>query len=200
MARYTGPTERISRRAGQNLFLKGERSYGPKSAMTRRPYAPGQHGGGKKRAPKVSDYGRQLREKQNAKAIYGVLERQFRRYFEQAVRSGEDTGSKLLELLERRLDNIVFRLGLADSRRQARQYVSHGHVTVNGKKISIPSFQVSAKDTVVLAIDRKVAQGEVPLWLRRHDTKLEGELLKVPARDEIPTELEEQLIVEFYSR
>lgn len=200
MARYTGPTERISRRAGQNLFLKGERSFGPKNALTRRPYAPGQHGPGR-RPGKVSEYGRQLREKQKAKAIYGILERQFSRYYEQASASAEDTGTKLLQLLERRLDNVVYRLGLADSRRQARQYVSHGHVRVNGEKVTIPSFQVGAKTNIELVdIERKPSQTEVPLWVKRDGNALKGELLEIPTREQIPLELEEQLIIEFYSR
>ncbi|MBI4185568.1 30S ribosomal protein S4 [Candidatus Berkelbacteria bacterium] len=199
MARFTGPTERLSRRAGQNLFLKGERSSGPKSAMTRRPYPPGVHGPGK-RPRKQSQYGLQLREKQKAKAIYGLLERQFRSYYEQATRATHDTGSKLMEILERRLDNVVFRLGLADSRRQARQYVSHGHVLVNGASVTIPSFQVSPGVTVTLSLDRAVTSADVPLWLRRAETGLGGDILTLPSRDQIPTEIEEQLIIEFYSR
>ena len=199
MARYTGPTERISRRAGQNLFLKGERSLGPKSAMTRRPYAPGQHG--TKRAAKVSEYGKQLREKQKAKAIYGILERQFRRYYDTATRTKSATGERLLQLLETRLDNVVYRLGLADSRAQARQYVSHGHILVNGTKVSIPSFQVSPKSTIALTgITRTPNANELPVWVTRTGSGLEGELLALPDREQISTELEEQLIVEFYSR
>lgn len=200
MARYTGPTDRISRRAGVNLFLKGERSNGPKNPMTRRAYAPGQHGP-RRRSGKVSEYGRQLREKQKMKAIYGVLERQFRRYFSAASRASADTGAMLLQTLERRLDNIVFRLGLADSRPQARQFVTHGHVRVNGKKVNIPSFQVSVGDSVELVkIARKPGQQELLIWLDREKTGLAGKVINLPERDQIPTEIEEQLIVEFYSR
>lgn len=200
MARYTGPRERISRRAGQNLFLKGERSYSPKAGATRRPFAPGQHGP-TKRPKKQSEYGKQLREKQKAKAIYGLLERQFRRYYESAAASSEDTGSRLLQLLERRLDNIVFRLGLADSRPQARQYVSHGHIQVNGKRLNIPSYQVGVGETITLThVERKRTEGESPLWLERASKGLEGKVLELPTREAIPTELEEQLIIEFYSR
>ncbi len=200
MARYTGPRERISRRAGQNLFLKGERSVGPKAGAVRRPFPPGQHGPSK-RPRKQSEYGRQLREKQKAKAIYGVLERQFRGYFEAATRSSDDTGAKLLELLERRLDNVVFRLGLADSRPQARQYVGHGHVTVDGKRQSIPSYQVSAGQTITLThLARSATGGDVPLWLERAGTGLEGKVIELPTSDAIGADIEQQLIVEFYSR
>ncbi|MBI2590144.1 30S ribosomal protein S4 [Candidatus Berkelbacteria bacterium] len=199
MARYTGPVERISRRAGVNLFLKGERSYGPKNAFSRRSYAPGQHGPNK-RVGKLSEYGRQLREKQKTKAIYGILERQFRRYYETAVRSKKDSGTTLLQILELRLDNVVFRLGLADSRRQARQYVTHGHVRIDGKNTNIPSYTVKPKQKIELVkIERKPTESEVPLWLRRNQG-LMGEIIEVPSREQIPLEIEEQLIIEFYSR
>ncbi len=199
MARYTGPTERLSRRAGTNLFLKGERSYGPKSAVARRPYPPGQHGQSRRRRP--SEYARQLSEKQKVKAIYGVLERQFRRYYEEASKGTGNTGERLMQILELRLDNLVYRLGFADSRRQARQYVTHGHVTLDGAKASIPSMQVTPKQVIELAgIERKPSEIEVPAWLRRTGKQLKGELVQVPSRDEIPVEIEEELIVEFYSR
>ncbi len=199
MARYTGPTERLSRRAGVNLFLKGERSEGPKSAATRRPYAPGQHGQSR-RSGKRSEYGRQLLEKQKAKAMYGMLEKQFRRYYQLAQRSKGNSGERLLQLLELRLDNIVYRLGLADTRRQARQYVTHGLVRVDGKKATIPSMQLSPKQTVELTkIERTSNKQELPVWVRR-TTGLQGEVIAVPTRDDITTELEEQLIIEFYSR
>jgi small subunit ribosomal protein S4 len=172
---------------------------GPKNALARRPYPPGAHGPGK-RPRKQSEYGLQLREKQKAKAIYGVLERQFRGYYEAAARSKDDTSAKLMELLERRLDNVVFRLGLADSRRQARQYVSHGHVTVDDAKLSIPSYQVSKGAKIRLNLDREPTEMDLPIWLRRSGKTLEGEVTQLPSRDQIPTELEEQLIVEFYSR
>jgi len=200
MARYTGPTERLSRRAGVNLFLKGERSLGPKSSFTKRPFAPGQHGH-TRRSGKRSEYGRQLMEKQKAKAIYGLLERQFHKYYKMARRSQGNSGETLLQLLELRLDNIVYRLGFADTRRQARQYVTHGLVKVNGKKASIPSMQLSPKQTVELTkIVRKPAEQDMAVWLRGSAGKLKGEVLSVPVREEIGIELEEQLIIEFYSR
>lgn len=200
MARYTGPTERLSRRAGVNLFLKGERSEGPKSASTRRPYAPGQHGQSR-RSGKRSDYGKQLLEKQKAKAIYGLLEKQFRRYYTLAQRSRGNSGERLLQLLELRLDNIVYRLGLADTRRQARQYVTHGLVRVDGVKASIPSMQMGLKQVVELVkIDRVPNKQDLPVWVRRAGTGLKGEIIAVPTREDIATEIEEQLIIEFYSR
>lgn len=201
MARYTGPTDRVSRRAGKNLFLKGERSQGPKNPMTRRAYAPGQHGASRKRRTRTSEYGTQLREKQNAKAIYGILERQFRNYYQKATQASGASGEALLQLLELRLDNAVYRLGLADSRPQARQYVNHGHVRVNGAKVDIPSYQVKPGQTIELvSILRKPTQLEIPVWLKRSQSALAGEILERPARDQIPTEIEEQLIIEFYSR
>ena len=200
MARYTGPTERLSRRAGVNLFLKGERSAGPKSSFAKRAYAPGQHGQ-TRRSGKRSEYGRQLMEKQKAKAIYGLLERQFHKYYKLARRSQGNSGERLLQLLELRLDNIVYRLGFADTRRQARQYVTHGLVRVDGKKASIPSMQISPKQTIELTkIARKPAEQDTAVWLRGTKGKLKGEVVSVPTRDEIGTELEEQLIIEFYSR
>jgi len=201
MARYTGPTERLSRRAGVNLFLKGERSLGPKSSFTKRGYAPGQHGNSR-RPSKKSEYGRQLLEKQKAKAMYGMLEKQFRRYYAMAQRSSGNSGERLLQLLELRLDNVVYRLGFADTRRQARQYVTHGLVRVDGKKVTIPSMHVSPKQTIELVkIARKRTENEIPVWLRPESkTAFKGEVLSVPSRDEIGTEIEEQLIIEFYSR
>ena len=204
MARYTGPTERLSRRAGVNLFLKGERSAGPKSSFAKRGYAPGQHGQTRSRgrSGKRSEYGRQLMEKQKAKAMYGTLERQFHKYYKIALRSHGNSGERLLQLLELRLDNVVFRLGFADTRRQARQYVTHGLIRIDGKKASIPSMQVSPSQAIELVkIARKPAElQEVPVWLRRTGNTLKGEVISIPTREEIPTELEEQLIVEFYSR
>ena len=199
MARYIGPTERISRRAGVNLFLKGERSNSPKNALTKRPYPPGQQGPNKRQG-KPSDYGKQLREKQNTKAIYGILEKQFRNYYRKAAKSKEATGEKLLQLLETRLDNIIYRLGFADSRRQARQYVTHGHVAVEGKKINIPSYSVKPKQTIQLKLERKLSSSDIPTWVDRDEKKLSGELLSIPNRDQIPVEVNEQLVVEFYSR
>lgn len=201
MARYTGPKEKISRRAGSNLFLKGERSYGPKNAFVRRPYPPGQHGSDRKRQVKLSDFGKQLREKQKAKAIYGILEKQFRNYYLKASKTRGATGVRLLQLLELRLDNVIFRLGLANSRSQARQYVTHGHVLVDGKKTNIPSYQVKPKQKVALKkIKIKPVSGELPLWLERDKKELAGQVLAVPTREQIPVDINEQLIVEYYSR
>jgi small subunit ribosomal protein S4 len=200
MARYIGPTEKISRRAGKNLFLKGERSKGPKNALTRRPYAPGAHGPSRRQG-KLSDFGRQLREKQNTKAIYGILEKQFSNYYKKAANATGATGENLLRMLELRLDSVVYRLGLADTRRQSRQYVSHGHVLVNGKRISIPSYQVKKGDAIELVnIDRQANKEELPLWLEQNKNKLSGKVLSIPKREEIPMEINEQLIVEYYSR
>lgn len=200
MARYIGPTEKISRRTGSNLFLKGERSYGPKNALTRRPYPPGQHGP-KSRFQKLSEYGRQLREKQKTKAIYGILEQQFRNYYLKAAKTKGATGEKLLQLLELRLDNVVFRLGFADTRRQARQYVTHGHIKVDGKKINIASFQLKPKQAIELSgIVRKPSDLDVPLWLSREGKNLKGKIIDKPTREQIPLDINEQLIVEFYSR
>jgi len=197
-----GPREKISRRLGVNLFLKGERSVGPKSAFTRRPYPPGQHG--PKRRSKPSEYGLQLTEKQKARFSYGVSERQLRRYFAQASKSKEKTGEKLLELLERRLDNVIYRLGLATSRRQARQLVSHGHVLVNTKKVDIPSFQVAVNDT--LGLKKTLPNWQppqhltIPLWLKLDGKSLTGTVERLPARDDLGYEIDEKMIVEFYSR
>src|SRR5690349_16446097 len=145
MARYTGPVCRICRRHGLKLFLKGERCFGPKCAVERRPFPPGEHG---QRRRKMSEYGTQLREKQKARAMYGVLERQFRKHFQQAARRPGVTGQNLLQILETRLDNVVYRLGFADSRKQARQLVRHGHFALNGRRTDIPSAAVRAGDTV----------------------------------------------------
>jgi small subunit ribosomal protein S4 len=201
MARYTGPKRRLSRRAGLPLFGKDEAYIARKGAV-----APGQHGNSRR---KPSEYSVQLREKQKAKWMYGILERQFRKYFEQAARVKGATGEALLQQLERRLDNIVFRLGLAKSRNQARQFVTHGKVLVNGKKVDIPSYQVRAGDKVALKSDmldnpqvlealETVKAEELPDWLKR--SGFTGEVKKIPSRSEITTPIAEQLIVEFYSR
>lgn len=197
-----GPREKISRRLGVNLFLKGERSAGPKAAFTRRPYPPGQHG--PKRQAKPSEYGLQLKEKQKARFSYGVNERQLRRYFEEASKSKDKTGEKLLEILERRLDNVVYRLGLASSRRQARQLVSHGHVKVNGKKVDIPSFSVGVGDTITMKKTlpnwQLPSNFTPPTWLKLEKKSLTGVVVRPPAREEIGFEIDEKMIVEFYSR
>lgn len=198
MARYTDASCRLCRRAGEKLFLKGERCMGPKCALTRRPVAPGMHGNGRRR--RVSDYGLQLREKQKAKATYGVLEKQFRRYYDAASRQA-NTGFGLLMKLEQRLDNVVYRAGLAQSRAQARQLITHGHFGVNGKKVSIPSYSVRVDDfvkSIDAHEDSRVENASLPNWLTEKDG---GVLVSaITTREQIETALNEQLIVEYYSR
>lgn len=208
MGRYTGPTERLSRREGVELFLKGERQLRGKSGLERRPSPPGQHGAGRRRAP--STYGLQLREKQRAKRYYGIRERQFRRYVRDAARRREGLmGDHLLQLLEQRLDNVVYRLGLATTRAQARQYVNHGHVVVDGRKVDVASFQVRPGQRIALRPGSPVASAArdaselvatVPGWLQADVDRLEGTVLRAPVRGDIATPVNEQLIVEFYSR
>lgn len=212
MARYTDSVCKLCRREGQKLFLKGERCLTPKCAMERRAFPPGMHGKKQTFRRKTSDYGLQLREKQKARRIYGVLERQFRRYFEEANRASGMTGVNLLAMLERRLDNVVYRLGLADSRAQARQLVRHGHLEVNGRKTDIPSFQVAIGDVITVRTSarsktyfKERAQfmqrsSSVPNWLRMSVVDMKGEVLGTPAREDIEIPLNEQLIVEYYSR
>lgn len=208
MARYTGPVCRLCRREGQKLFLKGERCYSKKCAVDRRAYAPGQHGQGRK---KVSEYGRQLRTKQFARRYYGVLEGQFRHYFEMAEKMPGVTGENLLRLLESRLDNVVYRLGLASSRAEARQLVTHGHYTVNGRKVNIPSFLtkpgqvVAVKDgsrqsDKIKAIVEANASRPIPKWLELNRETLEAKVVAVPNREDIDLPIEETLIVELYSK
>ena len=209
MARYTGESCRVCRREGEKLFLKGSRCYTDKCAITRRAYAPGQHGQKRK---KQSDYGMQLREKQKAKAFYGVLESQFRKYFEEASRSKEVTGLKLLQILESRLDNVVYRLGLATSRAQARQLVRHGHFTVNGVKVNIPSYLTKVNDVIKVkeasendAIFKQIVEATengrpVPTWLEADLGNKSGKIVGKPAREEIDLPVEEHLIVELYSK
>lgn len=207
MARYTGPSCRQCRREGQKLFLKGERCYSTKCAVDRRTYAPGQHG--QNRRVKLSNYGLQLREKQKAKRFYGLLEAQFKNYFEKAARAKGVTGETLLILLETRLDNVVFRMGFASSRKEARQLVTHNHFTVNGKKVNIPSYQVKAGD--VIKVKEKSTSSpkfkeiremsiSTPSWITVDTDKLEGKVLSLPRRDEIDTPIAEHLIVELYSK
>ena len=206
MARYTGPSCRLCRREGQKLFLKGERCYSEKCALEKRAYAPGQHGQNRK---KNSNYGLQLREKQKAKRFYGLQETQFRNYFEKAAAKKGMTGANLLIMLETRLDNAVFRMGFASSRKEARQLVTHGHFTVNGKKADIPSMAVKAGD--VIAVKEKSASSpkfkeikemtiSTPAWISIDTNKLEGKILSMPTRDMIDTPVEEHLIVELYSK
>jgi small subunit ribosomal protein S4 len=208
MARYTGPVCRICRRHGMKLFLKGQRCFGPKCGVERRTYPPGDHG---QRRRKQSEFGLQLREKQKARAIYGVLETQFRKHFEEAERRPGVTGENLLRILETRLDNVVFRLGFADSRNQARQLVRHGHFHLNGRRTDIPSALVKPNDIVEVAPGSrdseyfKFAQGglakkSVPRWLDLDAAGMRGRVLSAPGRDDIDTSINEQLVVEFYSR
>ncbi len=208
MARYTGPRCRLCRREGSKLFLKGDRCFTEKCAFERRSYAPGQHGKGR---VKVSDYGIRLREKQRVRRIYGVKESQFRRYFEIADRQKGVTGTNLLVLLERRLDNVVYRLGFADSRSQARQLVKHGHFLVNGRRVDIPSYQIRVGDEIkvrdkskdilpiVQAIEA-VARRGVPDWLELDAENKKGVVKAMPERSHITMPIQEQYIVEFYSK
>lgn len=208
MARYTASVCRLCRREGMKLFLKGDRCYTGKCAVDRRGYAPGQHGQGRK---KLSEYGVQLREKQKARRIYGILERQFGRYYELATRMKGITGQNLLTLLETRLDNVVYRLGFARSRPEARQLVRHGHFAVNGRKVSIPSFRVRPGDSVSvregsrnLPLFQELAQvaaaRTVPAWLESIPGELRGNVLRLPEREEIDVPVQEHLIVELYSK
>ncbi len=209
MARYSGPVCRLCRREGMKLFLKGERCYTEKCAIEKRNFPPGQHG--KRRAAKLAGYGLQLREKQRVKRIYGVLEDQFRLYFESAERQRGITGEVLLQLLERRLDNVIYRLGLATSRAQARELVRHGHFTVNGRKVDIPSFLVKAGDmvgvrgrsqknvTIQHAMEEVKGRG-VPEWLQLTTERFEGRVVSLPTRAQINLPIQEQLIVELYSK
>lgn len=208
MARYTGPSCRLCRREGMKLYLKGDRCYSEKCAIDRRGYAPGQHGQGRR---KLSEYGIQLREKQKAKRIYGVLERQFRKYYEMAERMKGVTGENLLQLLERRLDNVVYRLGLASSRAEARQLVRHGHFQVNGRKVNIPSYLVDVGDVITVKeksrnskrikeLVERAQDRTVPDWLQMDYERLEGKVIELPTKEHIDIPIEEHLIVEFYSR
>ena len=210
MANYTGPVCRQCRREGVKLFLKGERCYTDKCAFTRRGYAPGQHGQGQGRK-KVSEYGLQLREKQKARRIYGVLERQFRNYFEKAERQKGITGENLLVLLERRLDNVVFRMGLASSRTQARQLVMHGHFEVGGHRVDIPSYLVrsgeivqvcekSKESPLIQGIGQELAHKTIPVWFEVSVKDMSGKMTRYPSREEIDVSIQEHLIVELYSR
>ena len=208
MARYTGPVCRLCRRERMKLFLKGTRCMGPKCAIERRPYPPGQHGRGR---IKESEYLVQLREKQKARRIYGVLEKQFRRYDEEATRAKGVTGTRLLQLLELRLDNVVYRGGLAMSRDQARQFVTHGHFQVNGRKVDIPSYRVKAGDVVAVrersrSVGRIVeaaafaAGRHIPEWLILEAGELKISVVSEPARGVIDVPVQEQMIVELYSK
>lgn len=208
MARYTGPLCRLCRREGMKLFLKGTRCYTEKCAFERRKYPPGQHGHNR---GKLSDYGLQLREKQKVKRIYGVLERQFKNYFERATKMKGVTGENLLKLLERRLDNVVYRMGFAVNRRQARQLVRHGFFLVNGRKVDIPSYLVKPGDIIEVipkgkeleVIKESLALAEqrgFPEWVEVNIEEKKGKFVRIPERQEIQIPVQEQLIVEFYSK
>ncbi len=209
MARYTGPVCRLCRREGEKLFLKGTRCMTAKCALERKNYVPGQHG--RTRRFKLSDYGIQLREKQKLRRIYGVLENQFRNYFERAERMKGITGENLLRLLESRLDNVVYRLGFAPSRRAARQLVRHRHFMVNNRVVDIPSYQVKPGDVIQVreksrkleifhASMRRIKEGQLLPWLELDKARLTGRFLDWPKREDIPVHVNESLIVELYSK
>ena len=209
MAKYTGAVCRMCRREGQKLFLKGDRCYTNKCAIDRRSYAPGMHG--QNRGKKPTEFGIQLREKQKARRIYGVLERQFRGYFDKASRQKGMTGENLLRLLERRLDNVVYRLGFAASRAEARQMVTHGHITVNGKRVGIPSYLVKVGEVIsiketsrdiprIKEMAETLKERTAPAWLSLDVNTLSGTVINLPSREEIQIPIEEHLIVEKYSR
>lgn len=211
MGRYTGPVCKLCRRAGEKLFLKGERCFTPKCPIERRNYPPGMHGPSRQFRRKVSDYALQLKEKQKAKRIYGIMERQFRRYFKEAEKRTGVTGLALLQMLETRLDSVVYRLGFASSRAQARQLVLHSHILVNGKKTDIPSYAVKPGDEIAVreesqklayfqAVAKTLEERLVPSWLQREDTTFKAKVLSIPSRQDIGVPLQEQLIVEYYSR
>lgn len=206
MARYTGPSCRLCRREGQKLYLKGDRCYTDKCALTRRAQVPGHHGA---RRTKLSDYGVQLREKQKVKRFYGMLEGQFRDTYDRAEKMHGVTGENLLQLLEMRYDNIVYRLGLASSRKEARQLVNHGHFTVNGKKADIPSMELKVGDVIAVKETSKDSakfkamlerSASTPNWCEADVEKMEGKIIALPSRDDIDLPIEEHLIIELYSR
>lgn len=206
MARCTGADCRECRREGCKLFLKGERCTTKKCAIERRPVAPGQHGASRK---KVTEYGTQLREKQKVKKAYGILEKQFRKYYDEADRMKGVTGENMLSLIERRLDNVVYRMGIGSSRKESRQIVNHCQITVNGKTVNIPSYQVKVGDVVAVKENKrelemfkqlKDMRVVMPKWLEFNSESLTGKVLALPARDDIDLNIKEHLIVELYSR
>ncbi|EAL2459453.1 30S ribosomal protein S4 [Campylobacter lari] len=208
MARYRGPVEKLERRLGVSLAMKGERRLAGKSALDKRPYAPGQHG---QRKAKISEYGLQLREKQKAKFMYGVSEKQFRRLFAEAARKDGNTGALLIQLLEQRLDNVVYRMGFATTRRFARQLVTHGHILVNGKRVDIPSYRVEAGQKIEVIeksknnpqISRAIeltAQTGIVAWVNVEKDKRFGIFTRKPEREEVIIPVEERYIVELYSK
>lgn len=211
MARYTDSVCKLCRREGEKLFLKGDRCFSPKCSFERRSYPPGLHGRQAQFRRKESDYRMQLRAKQKARRLYGVFERQFRRYFRQAQGQKGLTGENLLAILESRLDNVIYRLGFASSRSQARQLILHGHFDVNGRKTNIPSFLTSPDDVIVVRdnskknghfkeIAQSLDEGRVPDWLELNANMLSARVVSPPTREHIDATLDEQLIVEFYSR
>lgn len=206
MARVIKPDCRQCRREGSKLFLKGERCTSKKCAMERRPSLPGQHGSARKR---ITEYGTQLREKQKVKRAYGILEKQFRAYYEEAERMKGSTGENMLSLVERRLDNVVYRMGIGASRPESRQIVNHGHITVNGKRVDIASYGVKVGDIIAIKENKreldmfKELKGMkiiMPKWLEFNSDKLEGKILALPEREDIDLNIKENLIVELYSR
>ncbi|SET56738.1 SSU ribosomal protein S4P [Natronincola peptidivorans] len=207
MARYTEAVCRLCRREGMKLYLKGDRCYTDKCAVNKRNFAPGQHGTSRK---KLSNYGMQLREKQKAKRFYGVLEAQFRKYFEIAEKQAGITGENLLRILETRLDNVIYRLGFASSRAQARQLVVHGHFTINGRKVDVPSYIVKAGDVIAVGETstnspqfkelKETFKGTVPQWVSVDIEKLEGKIVSLPSREDVDIPIAENLIIELYSR
>lgn len=211
MARYIRPVCRLCRREGMKLFLKGERCMSPKCALEHRAYIPGQHGKQAQYRQRESDFGMQLREKQRARRIYGVLERQFRRYFDMASRSRGQTGANLLTILESRFDNIVYRLGLAESRPHARQLISHGHLMINGRRNNVPSTLIKQGDEIRVR-EQSVQNGyfktvrevlekrSLPEWLTLDAANMAASMASLPTREQIEVPLNEQLIVEYYSR
>jgi len=212
MAKYRGPVCKLCRREGEKLFLKGERCFTPKCSVEKRDYPPGEHGKGSQfRRRRESDYNRQLRAKQKARRIYGVLERQFRRYYEVSLQRRGLTGLNLLQILESRLDNVVFRLGFAVNRAQARHLVTHGHFMVNGRRTDVPSMLVSPGDQISIRdgsrkrpyfkdLPAVAEERNIPDWVSRDLRNMTGSVIRLPERPEIDGNLSEQLIVEFYSR
>jgi small subunit ribosomal protein S4 len=212
MSKYIGPVCRLCRREGEKLYLKGARCLSPKCAIEKRNFPPGQHGKeGQFKRNRSSDYLLQLREKQKARRVYGVLEAQFRRYYKQALKSRGVTGQMLLQLLERRLDNVVYRLGFAANRAQARNLVTHGHFNVNGRRTDVPSLTIQPGDVIEVRpgsqrrpyfrdLKQADSAASTPGWLSADVSSLQGKVLRLPAREEIDANLNEQLIVEFYSR
>lgn len=210
MAKYTGPACRLCRREGTKLFLKGDRCFSDKCSVSRRAQAPGQHGVGTGRK-RVKEYGLQLREKQKAKRYYGILEKQFKNYFVKADKKEGQTGENLLTMIERRLDNVVYRMGMADSRREARQLVRHGHFRVNGRKVDIPSYitkkgdvitlrEQSRKSPIIKMLVENISARSVPAWISMDKENIQATITALPVRTDIDFPIEEHLIVELYSK